>query len=150
MNDKPCALKCISIQESVHKLHLLGLTYNLWISNSYLPTEISEAPTINFINTLKAIPLYNNTINLININMAQIREEFTGSLMDVSPCWWTLSFVFSLCSSSPTVPPSPVTVPGNVMYPVCCFIINLWTIKNGNKSIWTFVSYVQQIFDLFC
>lgn len=79
--------KCISIQESVHKLQLLRVTYNLWISNSYLPTEISEALHINFIDTLKAIPLYNNTIHLININMAQIREEFTGSLMDVSPCW---------------------------------------------------------------
>lgn len=75
--------KCISIQESVHKLRLLRVTYNLWISNSYLPTEISEALQ----STLKAIPLYNNTIHLININMAQIREEFTGSLMDVSPCW---------------------------------------------------------------
>lgn len=133
--------KCISIQESVHKLQLLILVLANWNKWGF---------TINFIDTLKAIPLYNNTINLININMAQIREEFTGSLMDVSPCWWTLSFVFSLCSSSPTVPPSPVTVPGNVMYPVCCFIINLWTIKNGNKSIWTCVSYVQQIFDLFC
>lgn len=30
--------------------------------------------------------------------------------------------LFFLCSSSPTVPPSPVTVPGNVMYPVCCLL----------------------------